>query len=1086
MLSIGKVAAGQHRYYEEQVARGADDYYAGRGEAPGEWVGAGARALGLEGGVSGAEFNALIAGMDPRDPEVRLRAPAREPRIAALDLTFSAPKSVSVLAAVAPGRVSHALVSAHEEAVRAAVGWLEDSAVQVRRGAGGAQVEAGAGLVAVAYRHRMSRALDPQLHTHVVAGNLTRGPDGRYTALHGTPLYRAAKTAGYLYQAQLRLRVTETLGLEWGAVRSGAAELAAVPAGVLRGFSRRRQEMERAALAGGIGLGSKASGQAAALATRERKRYGIDTHTWLEEVRARSAELGLGRAEVEQVLGDARARLARSAAVTGVDERALGDWLVGPAGLTERANTFDQRAVLQQFAAAAGQGATIDELRAQAERFLGRADVLPTTAGEFASAGLVACERQLIDAAVGRAAEGTARLSARIVDGVLARVERPLSPEQREVVRAITASGRGVDVVQALAGTGKTYTAAVIREVYEHAGYEVLGVAPTGRAARELADQAGIPACTLDRLLIDLEQLGDQLPTGCVVVFDEAGMAPTRATARLLQAAGLAGAKVIAIGDPGQLASVQAGGWLRAVGERVGALRLTQVMRQRDPAERRALAALHDREPGPYLAWAVAAGRIQTYGEGARATADAIDAWAAAAGELGCEQAVMIARDNRTRDALNQAARAVRRDVGELGAERRYGPIDLAVGDRVICRRNDGLLDVDNGTRGTVRDLGDDHVVIETDSHLVRTLPAAYVAEHVEQAYALTGHGMQGATVERAIVVANARDLTAGWSYTALSRARGTTSLLIHDEALDNDRDDVAPRQATRASAREELVARVQQRMTVRDDEDLAIEQLAPAGHADDPELTGAGAGEPVQEETARRAEPVVADQDTLRFVTLRERIQLLRCHRDALPADQVGRVDEIDARLLDLAERHRSCAQQLAGLPEPSRSWRGRVNDPDLVDRVRLRSILGGVGEQRERLSAERARLARELGDPQQVHSELAGLDRALGPLEADYRALRDELATREVASPSPWVGLAFGARPEDWRGETWDRAVRDLAAYRLDHDIADPDSALGPEPADPERRRAWDRKQGSIERSIERLDRHRGRGAELDLGDR
>ena len=1081
MVSIGKIALGQHRYYEEQVARGADDYYTGRSEAPGEWFGAGARARGLEGRVSGAEFNALIAGVDPREPGVRLRASPRELRIAALDLTFSAPKSVSVLAAVAPGRVSRALVAAHEDAVRAAIGWLEDTAVQVRRGAGGGRVEAGEGLVAVAYRHRMSRALDPQLHTHVVAANLSRGADGRYTALHGTPLYRAAKTAGYLYQAQLRLRVTEALGLEWGAVRSGAAELAAVPGGVLRGFSRRRQEMERAALAGGIGLGSKASGQAAALATRERKRYGIDTHTWLEEVRARSAELGFGRAEIDQALGDAR---ARGAAAAGVDERALGDWLVGPAGLTERANTFDRRAVLQEFATAAGQGESVAAIRAQAERLLGRPDVLPTVPGEFTAAGLVSCERQLIDAAVGRAGEGTAELSEPTVAGVLARVERPLNPDQRAVVSAITASGHGVEVVQALAGTGKTYTAAVIREVYEHAGYEVLGVAPTGRAARELADQAGIPARTLDRLLIDLDQLGDQLPTGSVVVFDEAGMAPTRTTARLLKAAELAGAKVVAIGDPGQLASVQAGGWLRAVGERLGALRLTQVMRQRDPAEREALAALHDRNPAPYVEWALPAARIQTYEDSARARADAIGAWAAAASELGCDQAVMIARDNATRDALNHAARALRRDLSELGPECRYGPVDLAVGDRVICRRNDGLLDVDNGTRGTVRGLGDDHVVIETDSHLVRALPAAYVAEHVEHAYALTGHGMQGATVERAIVVANVRDLTAGWSYTALSRARGTTSLLIHDEALDQDRDDVALREPPRASAREEVLARVQLRMTVRDDEDLAIERLSPAGYADDPGLTGAVTGEPVQEEAARRAEPVVADRGSLRLVALRERIQQLRGHRDTLPAHQVGRVDEIDARLLELAERLRSCAEQLAVLAQPSRSWRGRVKDLDLADRVRLRSIRGGVDEQRERLSAERARLMRELGDPEQVRSELAGLDRALAPLEAEYRSLRDELAAEELASPAPWVERTFGERPDSWRGETWDRAVRDLAAYRLDHGIADLDSALGPEPADPERRRAWEREHRSVERNIERLDR--GRGVVLGMGDR
>ena len=73
MLSIGKIAVGQHRYYEQQVARGADDYYTGRGEVPGEWLGAGAQALGLAGRVSGAEFNALVAGMDPRDPGVRLR-----------------------------------------------------------------------------------------------------------------------------------------------------------------------------------------------------------------------------------------------------------------------------------------------------------------------------------------------------------------------------------------------------------------------------------------------------------------------------------------------------------------------------------------------------------------------------------------------------------------------------------------------------------------------------------------------------------------------------------------------------------------------------------------------------------------------------------------------------------------------------------------------------------------------------------------------------------------------------------------------------------------------------------------------------
>src|SRR5205807_4599617 len=103
MLSIGKLVVGQQRYYEQQVAHGRDDYYSGRGEAPGEWAGAGARALALEGRVSAEQFNALIAGADPRDPAARLRN-GPDPKVAALDLTFSAPKSVSVLFAIAGGR----------------------------------------------------------------------------------------------------------------------------------------------------------------------------------------------------------------------------------------------------------------------------------------------------------------------------------------------------------------------------------------------------------------------------------------------------------------------------------------------------------------------------------------------------------------------------------------------------------------------------------------------------------------------------------------------------------------------------------------------------------------------------------------------------------------------------------------------------------------------------------------------------------------------------------------------------------------------------------------------------------------------
>jgi ATP-dependent exoDNAse (exonuclease V) alpha subunit len=105
--------------------------------------------------------------------------------------------------------------------------------------------------------------------------------------------------------------------------------------------------------------------------------------------------------------------------------------------------------------------------------------------------------------------------------------------ERKRWWSASAGSGNGVDVIEALAGTGKTYTAGVLAALYEQAGYTVVGVAPTARAARELADQAAIPSRTLDSRVLAINA-GRELPPRTVVVFDEAGMASTRLSEQLL------------------------------------------------------------------------------------------------------------------------------------------------------------------------------------------------------------------------------------------------------------------------------------------------------------------------------------------------------------------------------------------------------------------------------------------------------------------------------------------------------------------------------------------------------------------------
>ncbi len=387
---------------------------------------------------------------------------------------------------------------------------------------------------------------------------------------------------------------------------------------------------------------------------------------------SRAAEHGLDRGLVDEIVGRGRERLDRGE-LTGegvlewagrpVGESELGDVLGGPVGLTERANTFDEGAVLREFAAASAQGSRAETVIGQAERFVERGDVLGTSGGLLTSAELVAREGALIELAVGRRGQGVAVLHADAVARAIGRGDRALNAGQATAVGAVAGSGNGVDVVEALAGTGKTYTAAVLRELYEGAGFTVMGVAPSARAARELSEQAGVASRTLDGQVLSIAA-GNELPAGSVVIFDEAGMASTRLSERLFAHAAQVGAKIVVIGDPGQLGSVQAGGWLRAIGERVGSVRLTEVMRQRDPVERLALAGLHDGDPGRWIDWATRTGRVEVVSDGRGVLEQAVGEWAAGVAEYGVGESVLICRDNETRRALNTLAREQRRASG--------------------------------------------------------------------------------------------------------------------------------------------------------------------------------------------------------------------------------------------------------------------------------------------------------------------------------------------------------------------------------------------------------------------------------------
>ena len=763
MMSIGKLGAGPGagRYYIDQVAQGREDYYAGEGEAAGVWLGTGAAWRGLTGEVGEEGLARLLEGRDPTSGLV-LRSSRSPSAVAGFDLTFRAPKSVSILFGVAEPEVTRQIIRAHEQAVAEATGYLEREACWARRGRAGAIRLPGRGFVAAAFRHRSSRAGDPLLHTHVVVANATQAADGRWTALDGRELYRHAKTAGYLYQAALRAELSRELGLHWQAVERGAADVEGVPRRVIDHFSQRRAEILE--LMGSRGETSARAAQVATLETRRGKEYGVPVDRLREQWRARAAEHGLDRLALRRAL---RPRHERRIDLSDLFER-----LEGPDGLTRDASTFARRDVLQAFAEHARDGAPVANIEAGADAFLARDGIveLEPVAGEcrYGTRELLQLERTAIEHAQRPRPTAPAVTENALTTALASRPS--ISAEQRALVEAVTRGESGVEVVRAPAGTGKTFALDAAREAWQAGGVPVFGCALSARAAGELRDQAAIDTTTIARLTYALDQ-GVRLARGSVLVVDEAGMVGTRDLAGLLDATEHAQAKLVLVGDDRQLPEIQAGGLFSALADRLGALELTEIRRQHEAWDRVALAALRDGDVDGFARAYFDHGRIVAAPTAEATRRALVDDWWDAM-QRG-EQALMIAHRRADVAELNRRAREHMRAAGRLGRdELDLGERAFAVGDRVLTTRNDRRLGVVNGDCGTLTGIGHRTLTVQLDRGVRVELPEHYARDgQIEHGYASTAHRAQGATVDRAFVLGS-DELYREWGYTALSRHR--------------------------------------------------------------------------------------------------------------------------------------------------------------------------------------------------------------------------------------------------------------------------------------------------------------------------
>ena len=651
MLSIGALssAAQGAGYYER------DGYYAKddpeHREASG-WFGKGARELGLKGPVDPDTFRAILEGKVPDGSGTELGRRGKDGEILhrpGRDLTFSAPKSVSLAALVGGDR---RIVEAHDRAVAATLAWIEKNAAETRMkdSVTGQMVRAGnQKIVAATFRHDTSRNLDPQLHTHAVLANMVRGEDDKWRSMANEKLYGSKMLLGALYRNELAAALTR-LGYRLEKTHAdGRFEIAGVSRETIEAFSTRRAEIEAAMAERGLGTpgDNPRFAERASLMTRAGKRdidrgelrgvwerqaadLGLDARALVAEAAGNSAvpvreaaapvpddaggvrQPGAGAADGPSrepgSAGDPVRTAAREAVPQGARASPAADavaWAL--AHLSEREAVFartDLFAAALSFAPGTVTMAEAErEVAALEEAGALHAVDIPGAEDSLATARTVAEERETV--ASMRSGQGRGAIAMRSW-AVLGHLNKgPLTAGQKEAVKLILSSDDRVVGVQGYAGSGKTTMLDRARVLAAKKGYRMMGLAPSASAVQTLGAEAGIRSETLQRFLArNAGVAGGRLTKNgakemraafakTILVVDEGSLAATVQARDLLRIANeLRIPRVVLVGDAKQLDAVDAGkpfAQLQAAGMKTAVM--DEIMRQRAPALKEAVEA---------------------------------------------------------------------------------------------------------------------------------------------------------------------------------------------------------------------------------------------------------------------------------------------------------------------------------------------------------------------------------------------------------------------------------------------------------------------------------------------------------------
>lgn len=774
-------------YYENSAV---EDYYELGSEPNSYWLGQLTAALYLDGQLHSGELGKLLQGFHPTTGEA-LASNAGGDHKGGWDMTFSAPKGVSVIWALADQATRIAIEYAQKKAVQQGVKFLERHAFSNRdRGDSTSPINK---VIAAAYEHNTSRAQDPQLHTHVLVANLGLRTDSSVCAIDFDSRWKL--TAGAVYRAELAHEL-QLLGFQIEHDIKKSFSIKGVPQNLCNAFSKRRQAIVEQAEK--YGITSIQGMQIATFATRENKMSTISRSVLFQQWQAEAAALNYQPELVQQcqIFQPIQSKLLTPVEIF--------------ANLHQQMSTFTPQQLHHAVAVACqghlnadGINKYIDEIFQHPELVRLQSINHKLDRGinqnefRFTTQTQLILEQKLLDQARNRQNETMHQIQ---VDPILIE-QAKLTTEQQLAFEHITLESGGIKIIQGMAGTGKGYLLGVAHVAWEHAGLDVRGAALAAKAAQGLQESTQIPSQTLHSLIHQLHTAKTELTSRTVLVIDESGMVGSRQLEQILDYADRAKAKVVLVGDSQQLQPIDAGGAFRLLTQNLGYASLQSIQRQKTLENRKIVMQLATGQSDQALAAMRENGSLHVSSTQEKAIENLIEDWWQAKIVQPSASTLILAGTRTDLYRLNQAARLKMHNSGQLGASCEVETIindvhsfrEFSVGDHILFCKNERRLGITNGDVGTLKKIQinqeghwefhverEDSKIVEFSLTDNENIKSAYSA--IDHAYAISVHKAQGMTVDQAFVLSSDSMMDREWSYVAASRAKNQTHFYCSSE----------------------------------------------------------------------------------------------------------------------------------------------------------------------------------------------------------------------------------------------------------------------------------------------------------------